>query len=256
MYIDTHTHLFDEVFDTDRDEVIARALEAGVEKMVFPAIDSGSHGRLIKAVQAYNGCYAAMGLHPTSVNDNPEYKKELQIVRIYLESMPVRFVAVGEVGLDLYWSKNFLREQEEVLETQIEWAIEYGLPLIFHTRDAFPEMIARIRNYPGLSGVFHGFSGTIEEYGILKGMGNFKFGIGGVLTFKKSFLPEVVKEMDLADILLETDAPYLTPVPYRGKRNESSYIPFIAERIAQIKKIEVETVADATADNAEKLFGL
>lgn len=257
-FIDTHSHIFDTKFDEDFKEAMERAHSVGVTRQLLPAIDSESHAALLKRVEEHPGAlFAAMGLHPTSVNDNPVWRDELEIVREYFNSGR-RFYAVGEVGLDLYWSRDFLSEQQEALKAQIEIAIDHSLPLIIHTRDAWSEMIELLKEYRGaaLRGVFHGYSSTVEDYIALSEMGDFYVGIGGVVTFKKSTLAEVVAEIPLDRILLETDSPYLAPHPNRGKRNEPSYIPLIATKIAQIKDLSIEEVAEQTNRNAEALFGI
>ena len=257
--IDSHTHLFDEQFNADRSEVVSRAVAAGVKRMVLPAVDSGSHEALIGMVEAYpEQVFAMMGLHPTSVNDNPAWREELAIVERYLSDPPVRFYAVGEIGLDLYWSKDFLTEQEEALRFQIELALKHDLPVVVHNREAFDDTIRVFSDYTsrGIRGIFHSFSGTAEQYRVMCGLGDFKFGIGGVATYKKSQVAAVVADMELDDIVLETDSPYLTPVPFRGKRNESAYLVYVAEKIAEIKGIPVEEVARTTTRNAEAVFGL
>ena len=259
--IDTHSHIYAEEFDADRDEAIRRAREAGVERLLLPAIDSESHGRLFDTVRRYpDHCTPMMGLHPTSVNDNPHWREELALVESYLCSPPEgvgRFCAVGEIGLDLYWSRDFRAEQLEAFRRQIDLSLEYGLPIAVHTRDAWPETVELMREYKGrgVRGVFHAYSDGIETYRKLKECGDFVFGIGGVVTFKKSRLAEVAGEMELRDLVLETDCPYLTPVPYRGQRNESGYIPYICNKIAALKGTTPEEVAAATTRNARRMFG-
>ncbi|MDR2936071.1 MAG: TatD family hydrolase, partial [Rikenellaceae bacterium] len=214
--IDTHTHLYDEAFDADRDAVLARAAECGVERLLLPAIDSASHGRLFALTDAYPGvCLPMMGLHPASVNENPDFRNELALVESLLKNSARKFYAIGETGLDLYWSKDFLREQTEALRFQIELALRHDLPIVLHTRDAFSEMIAVVNDYrgTGLRGIFHSFAGTCEQYLELKDIGKFAFGIGGVVTYKNATIAKVANQMNLADIVLETDAPYLPPVP-------------------------------------------
>lgn len=255
MYIDTHAHLYSDNYDTDRDEVIKEAIESGVTGIIIAAVDSKSHDKVDEMIEKYGDvCLSTIGLHPTSVNESDDYKKELEIVANRLNERPQGYCAVGEIGLDLYWSKDFLTEQIDALKFQIELALKYDLPIILHCRDAFSEMFEVLREYSNLKGIFHGFSGTYEEYMTAKGLGDFKFGIGGVVTFKNSTLPAVVERMELTDICLETDAPYLTPTPNRGKRNHSKYIPIIALKIADIKGISLQEVADITTKNAKLLF--
>lgn len=258
---DTHSHLYDAAFDSDRADAVRRALDAGVGRMYLPAIDSESHGAMLSLCDAYPGhCFPMMGLHPTSVNDNPAYEEELRLVEEYLAADAAgerRFVAVGEVGLDLYWSRDWFDRQAAVFEKQIDLALQYGLPLVIHTRDAWPEMIAILRRYKGrgMTGVMHAFSGSYDDYLAVKECGDFVFGIGGVVTYKKSAIVELLPRIGLGDIVLETDAPYLTPVPYRGKRNESSYIPLICAKVAEIYGLPEEDVAEATTANALRIFG-
>ena len=259
MYIDSHTHLYAEQFDADREEVIRRAVETGVVRMFLPAVDSGSHDALIALAREFpENCFAMMGLHPTSVNDNPAFRQELEQVERLLEQPPVKFYAVGEIGLDLYWSRDFLAEQEEALRFQIELALRRDLPVVVHTREAFDDMIRVFSDYRscGVRGIFHSFAGTPEQYRTLRALGDFRFGIGGVVTYKNSKVAEAVAGMELADIVLETDAPYLPPVPFRGKRNESAYVTYIAEKVAEIKGVPVEEVARATTANAARMFGV
>ncbi len=258
--VDTHTHLYEPEFDEDREKVIARAVAAGVDRMLFPAIDSGSHERLFDLCRRWSEyCLPMMGLHPTSVNDNPRWKEELDCVERLLAAPPVeRFVAVGEVGLDFYWSRDWQREQEEVFIRQIELSLEYRLPLVIHTRDAWPRMMEILGRYAGcgLCGVLHAFSHTLDCYGRIAEFGDFLFGIGGVVTYRKSGLAEVVAEMDMKDLVLETDSPYLTPVPFRGRRNESAYVRLVCDRVAEIKGVDSEQVAACTTANARRMFGL
>ena len=213
---DTHSHLYAPEFDADREEALARAADAGVERALLPAIDSESHERLFGLCRSHpERCAPMMGLHPTSVNDNPRWREELALVERYLETPPagIRFCAVGEIGLDLYWSRDFRAEQLEAFRRQIDLSLEYGLPIAVHTRDAWPETVELMREYKGrgVRGVFHAFSDTADTYRELKEYGDFVFGIGGVVTFKKSKLADAVREMELRDIVLETDCPYLTP---------------------------------------------
>ncbi len=256
-FIDTHYHLFDERFQFDYSEVLEEDCKAGVTRMVLPAIDSHSHERLLHLASLFPGtCYAAMGFHPTSITEGVSIKEELDRVAHYLSCPPVPFVAVGEIGLDFYWSREFIEQQKEVLACQFDLSIQHDLPVLLHTRDAYGAMIDMVSGYPDLKGIFHGFSGTMEDYKNLSKTGRFLFGIGGVVTFKNSSLPAIVKEMSLEHIVLETDAPYLAPVPYRGQRNQAKYIPLIAEKIAQIKGISVEEVAMVTTRNAKSLLNL
>ena len=262
MLIDTHSHIYDEAFDNDRREVVERACAAGVERIVLPAIDGESNERLFDMCREY-GDYVVplMGLHPTSINDNPRWREELAEVEQLLAEPPQgveRFYGVGEIGLDLYWSRDWQAEQEEAFRAQLELAVKHNLPIVVHTRDAWAEMASIIEGYMGrgLRGVFHAFSADVEMYERLRKCGDFVFGIGGVVTFKKSALAEVVKSMRLEDLVVETDAPYLTPVPHRGTRNESSYVRFVAQKIAELKGVEYEIVAEQTTANAKRIFNL
>lgn len=262
MLIDTHSHIYDEAFDDDRREVVERAVAEGVERIVLPAIDGESNERLFAMCREY-GDYVVplMGLHPTSINDNPRWREELSEVERLLSVPPQgveRFYGVGEIGLDLYWSSEWQAEQTEGFRAQVELALRYDLPIVVHTRDAWEEMAAIVEEYcgRGLRGVFHAFSSDVAMYERLRRCGEFVFGIGGVVTFKKSALAEVVKSMRLEDLVVETDSPYLTPVPHRGTRNESSYVRFVAAKIAELKGITYEEVAEHTTRNAQRIFRL
>ncbi len=258
QYIDTHSHLYEPEFDNDRPEAMARAASAGVERLLLPAIDRESYERMFEMCRHYpNRCFPMMGLHPTSVNENPAWREDLELVREHLKNPPVeRFYGVGEIGLDLYWSSDYRNEQMEAFAEQIELSLQYNLPIAVHTRSAWTEMCEVIEGFRGrgVRGVFHAFSDGVESYARLRECGDFMFGIGGVVTFKKSPLAEVVREIPLEELLLETDCPYLTPVPFRGQRNESAYIPYICEKIAEIKGISIGEVATQTTANAERMF--
>ena len=262
MLIDTHSHIYDEAFDDDRNEVIERARKEGLERIVLPAIDGESNERLFAMCREW-GDYVVplMGLHPTSVNDNLHWREELAEVERLLATPPQgieRFYGVGEIGLDLYWSRDWQAEQTEVFKAQVELALKYDLPIVVHTRDAWEEMAEIIEEYAGrgLRGIFHSFSADVAMYERLRRAGDFLFGIGGVVTFKKSALAEVVKAMRLEDLVVETDAPYLTPAPHRGKRNESAYVRFVAEKIAELQGVDFEKVAAQTTANAKRMFNL
>ncbi len=259
-FIDTHCHLYDEAFDTDRDEAVQRAVDAGVTTMLLPDIDSSSTPRLDNLADAYPQHFRRMaGLHPTSVN--ADFETELAHVheRIFQPSTshPSPFVAIGEIGMDLYWDRTFEAEQREVLRRQMLWAIELGLPVCLHIRKAHNEVFGLLRdmNRATYSGVMHCFGGSVQEAQRAVEMG-FHLGIGGVVTFKNATMAEVVKAVPLERLLLETDAPYLSPVPHRGQRNESAYIPLIAQRIADLRGISLDEVAAATTANARRLFGV
>ena len=256
MLVDSHSHLFLEEFADDLPQVMQRAREAGVTHIFMPNIDSTTIESLLSVCAAYKEfCFPMIGLHPTSVNEN--YKKELDIVAGQLASSN-GYVAIGEIGLDLYWDKTFLREQLLAFEKQVEWALEYHLPIVIHTREAFDYIYKVLQPYKetGLTGIFHSFTGTSEEAAKLLGFPGFMIGINGVVTFKKSQLPEVLKDVPLARIVLETDSPYLTPVPNRGKRNESARLKDTLIKVAEIYRESPEVVAEATSENALKVFGM
>ena len=253
--IDTHSHIYDEAFDDDFNEVLQRAKDAGVQKMVMPGIDSKCHGRMMEFARRLEGyAFPAIGLHPTSVG--PDWKEELQFVfDNYRED---EFVAVGEIGLDEYWSKDFLEEQKSVFEDQLTFAWEKDLPVIIHSRNATEDIFECLdRVGRPVRGVFHAFSGSYETYcRIKKCYEGFKIGVGGVLTYKNSHLAAFMDRVPLEDILLETDAPWLTPVPFRGKRNESSYIRYTAEKLSELKGVSFEKTDAVTTANAKIMFGL
>lgn len=254
MLIDTHCHLYVNSFKQDIREVMQRANDAGVQKFYLPAIDSSETENMLRLEAAYPGkCFAMMGLHPCSVKEN--YMDELQQVKDWLAKR--KFAAVGEIGLDFYWDKTFTEQQYTAFRIQIEWALQYGLPIVIHTRNAMQETIDVVKEYAhrGVSGIFHCFGDSNVYAKQITDMG-FYLGIGGVLTYKKSGLAEALADVDLQHIVLETDAPYLTPVPFRGKRNESSYLKYVVERLAEIKKMPAEEVAAITSSNAQKIFGL
>lgn len=259
-FIDTHVHLYDEAFDADRDETLERMKSAGVEYCIFPAIDMESYSRQSEVAAKYHGyVYEAIGLHPTSVNRN--WEKELDFVRSAIEARGADnpYVAIGEIGIDGYWSKEFIQAQKEAFRQQLLLADRYGLPVIVHVRDAVGEIfevLDSLHDQITLRGVFHAFSGSYETYCRLKKYGDIKVGIGGVVTYKNAGVAKVLESVPLKDILLETDAPWLTPVPYRGKRNESTYLMVIAEKIAQIKGCSVEEIARVTTANAMELFNI
>jgi TatD DNase family protein len=253
--IDTHTHLYSEEFDADRDEAIKRAMDSGVTQFVIPSTDTGDFEAMMKLCSDYPAiCFPAVGLHPTSVKEN--YEDELAFVEKQLDSK--RFVAVGEIGIDCYWSMDYIVQQRDAFERQVKLAEKHNLPIIIHARDSFDEIFSildRVHN-SNIKGIFHGFSGSDDDYLKVRDYGTFKIGIGGVITFKNSKLPQVLEIIPITDIVLETDAPYLTPHPYRGKRNESSYIPLIAQKIAELKNISVEEVDRITSENAKAMFNL
>ena len=253
--IDTHSHLFVEDFDSDRSEVMQRAREAGVQRILMPNIDLASVEPMLRVCDEFSGyCYPMLGLHPTEVT--ADYRQSLGVLKQMLESRPQKFIAIGEVGLDLYWDKTYKVEQLAALEEQIAWALEYDLPLVIHSREAFPELYALFSHYKDtpIRGIFHSFTGTADEAQSLLEFPGFLLGINGVVTFKKSTLPEALRDVPLSRLVVETDSPYLAPTPYRGKRNESSYIVRVVERLAEIYACSSESVAEQTYANAASLF--
>ncbi len=249
---DTHTHLYLEEFDADRQAVMQKAIENEVHRILLPNIDSTTRQRLEKTVAAFPGtCFPMMGLHPTSVNENME--KELALVEQELATG--KYYGVGEIGIDLYWDQTFEEEQKEAFRRQLQLAKKYRLAVSVHTRNAFDQVLHIVKQElnDGLHGVFHCFTGTEAEARKLLETG-FKLGIGGIVTFKNSGLDRVVAQLPLESLVLETDAPYLTPAPHRGKRNESAYLVYIAQKIAEAKNIPVEKVAETTTETARQLF--
>lgn len=254
MLIDTHTHMYLEEFDHDKTDVMERASKAGVTRILLPAIDSATHERLFKMEQDYAGiAMAMMGLHPCSVKEN--FQEELRMAEQLLSTR--KFVAVGEIGLDFYWDLSFREQQYEAFRRQIEWALHYNVPISIHSREATDDCIGLVKEYQarGLKGVFHCFSGTANQAQQIVDLG-FYLGVGGVLTFKNSGLDKAIKDIDPSHFVLETDAPYLAPVPYRDKRNEAGYLQFIIQKLADVKEMSVEEMAQITSHNAQKLFGL
>ena len=251
-FIDTHSHLYDEAFASEEDSAVERAKEAGVNRIIFPDIDSQSREAMFAFADRHPGViFPCLGLHPTSVDAN--WQDELS----RMESFIGREIwAIGEIGMDCYWSKEFLKEQQEVMRIQLETAAKNDLPVIIHSRESTDLIIKLLKDCKHLAprGVFHAFSGSIETYRELQKLGDWYVGIGGVLTYKKASIAETVREIPMDRILLETDSPYLTPVPFRGKRNESSYIPYIAARLAEITGKDISEVAETTTANARKLF--
>ena len=254
--IDTHSHLFLEEFSEDLPQVIERARSAGITHIFMPNIDSTTIDSMLSVCNTYNDyCFPMIGLHPTSVN--ADYEKELEIVARELKSFN-KYIAIGEVGMDLYWDKTFLKEQQIVLDKQINWALEYDLPVVIHCRDAFGYIYNVLEPYKNtsLKGVFHSFTGTDDEAARILEFSGFLIGINGVVTFKKSRLPEVLTKIPLEKIVLETDSPYLTPVPNRGKRNESAYVKDTLMKVSEIYGMSPEAVGDVTSENALKVFGM
>jgi TatD DNase family protein len=251
---DTHAHLYLEQFDEDRPDMVRRAIDKGVRYLFLPNIDRGSIGPMMKLAGEFPGiCFPMIGLHPTSVD--ADYETQLETVTEWLGK--AEFCAIGEMGIDLYWDKTFFPQQQEAFRFQVKLALEHDLPLVIHSRNSFDEIFALLDEtwQPGLRGVFHCFTGDRTQADHILGLG-FKLGIGGVLTYKNSGLTEVLKDISLEHILLETDAPFLAPVPHRGKRNESAYIPDIAAALAGIKNLSIEEVAWVTTRNALEFFNL
>lgn len=253
--IDTHTHLYSEQFDEDRSEMIQRALDKGVEKFFLPAIDSETHQKMIDLESQYpDNMLSMMGLHPCSVL--PEsWETELQIVEKWLNDRP--FCAIGEIGIDLYWDKSTLDIQVKAFEIQIDWAIERDLPIVIHTRDSFDETFDVLdrKKHPKLRGIFHCFSGNLDQANRAIDLG-FSLGIGGVVTFKNGKIDQFLKEIPLNKIVLETDSPYLAPVPYRGKRNESAYVELVAGKLVDIYGISFAEIDRITTENAHNIFSI
>ena len=251
---DTHTHLYSEAFDEDRTEVIERALAAGVTRFFIPAIDSTYTKAMYALENSYpTNMFLMMGLHPTHVKDN--YLEELTHIKDQLRSR--KFVAIGEIGIDLYWDKSTLPLQQQLFRAQIQLAKQYELPIVIHCRDAFDEVfeILEEEKGPGLFGIFHCFTGTLDQAKQAISY-NMKLGIGGVVTFKNGKIDQFLNQIDLKHIVLETDAPYLSPVPYRGKRNESSYILNVLEKLSDIYAVSKETIAEITTQNSQTVFKL
>ena len=251
-YIDTHSHLYDEAFEGEEDAAIERSVKAGVHKIIFPDIDSETRDKMFNLAARHEGVvYPGLGLHPTSVNK--DWEKELSKIESYFNH---KIWAIGEIGMDLYWSKEFLEEQKRAFREQIRLASKMDLPIIIHSREATKPILDILaeEKHLGLKGVFHAFSGSIETYNEIQKYGNWYIGIGGVVTFKKASIGETIKDIPLERIILETDSPYLTPVPKRGSRNESSYIPYIAQKISSIKELPIEMIAETTTLNASNLF--
>ncbi len=253
MLIDTHCHLYLPEFDKDIETVMERAFQAGVERFYLPAIDSRTMDRVINLEERYPGAAFAMaGLHPCSVKEDVE--QELAFIEQLLKAR--NFVAIGEIGLDYYWDKTFIMQQQEAFRRQINWARQYNLPIVIHSRNATREALDIVlENLDGrLKGIFHCFSGNEQLAKEIAATG-FMLGIGGVITYKNAGLAEALVDVPLESIVLETDAPYLTPVPFRGKRNESSYLSHIVQKLADVKGVSIEMVTQVTSENALKIFG-
>ncbi len=254
IFTDTHTHLYVSEFNGEKDEIIRRALDKGVEKMILPGINSSYIPAQKELAERFpENCFVAFGLHPSDVKN--DFEKELETVKENLQNGNA--VAVGEIGIDLYWDKTFAENQKTAFKKQVILAKEFDLPVIIHVREAFEEVFEIIDklNDGKLTGIFHSFTGTLEQANKIIAYGGFKIGINGIVTFKNSGLEKTVKEIDLRHLVTETDSPYLSPVPKRGKRNESAHLIYIAEKIAEIKNISLNKLADATNKNAEEIFG-
>ena len=252
--IDTHTHLYLKQFKDDIDTVIQRSIDKGINKFIFPAIDSTHFDDMHDLRNKYPGSiYLMSGLHPTNVKEN--FKEELEFVVNSLKSHS--YVAIGEIGIDLYWDKTYLKQQQDAFEFQIKLAIKNDLPIVIHCREAFDEIFEILdnENCDKLRGVFHCFTGTLEQANRAIQLG-FKLGIGGVVTFKNGGIDKFLNRIDLNHIVVETDSPYLAPVPYRGKRNESSYITYIIDKLSEIYGLPIKEIASLTTKNAEKVFAL
>jgi TatD DNase family protein len=251
---DTHTHLYSEEFDIDRNEMMQRALNNGVTRFFIPAIDSNCIPKMYALESDYpENVFLMMGLHPTYVKDN--YLDELHIVEQELASR--KFFAIGEIGIDLYWDKTHLQEQQIAFRRQIQWAKKYKLPIVIHCREAFDEIfeILEEEKSADLYGIFHCFSGTHEQ--ALQAISyNMKLGIGGVVTFKNGKIDQFINQIDLKHLVLETDSPYLAPIPYRGKRNESSYIVNVVDKLASLYGLSPEEIALKTTENSKAIFGI
>lgn len=255
MFIDTHAHLYSEQFNDDRSEMIRRAIVAGVDVLCLPNIDLESIAGMHALEREFPAnCHAMMGLHPCSVDAN--WEQTLSVMRKHIDSR--KYIAIGEIGVDLYWDKTFRAEQMEAFRVQINWAKEKEWPIVIHARDSFPEIFEVLdqENDDRLTGIFHCFTGTADDARKVESYGGFLFGIGGVVTYKKSDLPEVLHSISLENIVLETDAPYLPPVPFRGKRNESSYLVHTAEKVAEVYGLPLSEIAKQTSQNARRIFQL
>ncbi|MGZ3957749.1 MAG: TatD family hydrolase [Flavisolibacter sp.] len=252
MYlIDSHAHIYLPEFDQDRADCLERAKLMGIQKILMPAIDGSTHGALLEVEKENPSCLAMMGLHPCYVKEN--YQEELALVETYLKERP--FIAIGEIGLDFYWDKTFTDQQYAAFHAQIRLALAYQLPIAIHSREATDECIEVIQQYPALTGVFHCFSGSYEQ--AMKIMAaDFYLGIGGVVTFKNAGLDKIVEKLGMDRLILETDAPYLAPVPHRGKRNEPAYTSLVADKISALTGLSPDQVAEITTENCKKLFKL
>jgi TatD DNase family protein len=252
---DTHTHLYSAEFGEEKKQLIEQAIEQGVSRFFMPNVDSTSIDSMFEIEKLFpQNCFTMMGLHPCSVKE--DYEAELQIAEQWLEKR--KFVAIGEIGIDLYWDKTFFVQQQDAFRKQISWAKKYGLPYVIHSRNSFDEVMEIVSEFKNdhIKAIFHCFSGNVEQAEQVIAAGDFKLGIGGVVTFKNSGLDKVVDAIDLKHLVLETDAPYLAPTPYRGKRNNPEYLLLVAKKIAEIKNISIEEVVAVTTENSKYIFGV
>ena len=257
MFIDTHTHLYAEEFEQDRTEMIERALKSGIEKLFLPNIDVESIQPMLDLVEKYpTHFYPMMGLHPGYIKE--DWESQLAQIETEFRNNSDKYIAIGEIGMDLYWDKTFVKEQAIAFERQVLLAKEFDLPIIIHAREAFDESFEILDqlNDEKLKGIFHCFTGNLDQANHILNYGNFILGIGGVLTYKKAALDKVIQHIDLQHLVLETDAPYLPPVPYRGKRNESSYLVHTAEKLADVHQVKLKEVERITTENALRLFNI
>lgn len=253
-FIDTHAHLYSSPLNENREAIIQNAINNGIDTIIMPAIDSATLESMLELEAAYpKNCIAMMGLHPCSVKDNVQ--QELDIVEAQLKKR--KFIAIGEIGLDYYWDKTFIQQQIEAFTIQMQWALEKQLPIVIHTRNAMGETIEAVKPFAkkGLRGIFHCFSGSQESAQQIISMG-FHLGLGGVLTYKNAAVAEAIKEIPMSHLVLETDAPYLSPVPYRGKTNEPAFMIEVAKKLAEIKNIPLQEVAAITTNNTKAVFGM
>ena len=253
MFVDTHSHIYSEEFSTDRNDVIDRAMSAGINKIILPNIDSSTIKSMLDLADSNPLLFIPLiGLHPTSVKE--DFRKELQIIEYWFEKR--KFSGIGEIGIDLYWDKTFINEQIETFRIQIGWAKKWRIPIVIHVRDSFEEVFEVLEKEKddSLKGVFHSFTGSADQASMVIDLG-FKIGIGGIVTFKNSGLDQIVQQIGLQHILLETDSPFLAPVPHRGRRNESAYITDVAAKIALLHQTTIDEVGRITTQNAQQLFG-
>jgi TatD DNase family protein len=247
--IDTHAHVYLPEFDADREAMLQRTEDAGVKAVYLPAIDSSTHESMLRTEESFGVCRSMMGLHPCSVKE--DYENEIAVVERYLQQRS--FIAIGEIGLDFYWDKTFTQQQYAAFHRQIEIAQHYQLPIVIHSRNATDECIDVVSRYPAVRGIFHCFSGNLDQAKKLMDLGYY-LGIGGVVTFRNAGLDKVVQAIGLSNLVLETDAPYLSPVPFRGKRNEPAYTKLVAEKVAGLLHMDLVEIAKITTGNAKKLF--